>query len=222
MLLKLYWLVIILLIKIYNTLLGDKVREYRGIKLYLTRNIFSPVRTISTGMILDYLDKLDLADKHVCDLGTGSGVIAIFCAKKSARVVASDISPIAVRVARINSYINNVKVDLRQCDLFQCYSENEKFDIIIFNPPYFPVRVNNFVDAMYASGENYSTIIRFLLSSKKKLLEGGFILITLTSLIDIDLILGIARKIGYSVEKILERDGMPLEKLFLYKLSLVS
>jgi len=210
----------------YNALLGDEVRSYRGMKLYLPKNVFSPVRTISTDLIIDYLDRYvdekNLENKLICDLGTGSGAIAIYCAKRSAKVVASDISPSAIRTTRINSYLNNVKIDLRLCDLFECYNKHERFNIIIFNPPYFPIRINNYIDAMYACGENYLTIIRFLVSSKKRLLKSGYILITLSSLIDINLILRIAKKIGYSIEKVLERKGMPFETLLLYKLTLDS
>lgn len=224
MLLFIYWLFIIFLIRVYNTLLGGGIRYYKGMKLYLSKNVFSPIRTISTDLIVDYIEanEKEVENKLVCDLGTGSGAIAIYCAKKSAKVVASDINPLAIRIARINSFLNNVKVDLRLCDLFECYDKDEKFNIIIFNPPYFPVKIRNYIDAMYACGRNYSTIIRFLAFSKKRLMRNGYILITLSSLINANLILKIARRIGYSVERVLERKGMPFETISLYKLSLDS
>lgn len=155
-------------------------------------------------------------------MGTGSGAIAIYCAKKGAKVIASDISFLAARTAKLNSRLNKVNLDIRECDLFDCYVPGEEFDIIIFNPPFFPVRIKNDSSAMYASGENYDTIIRFFVQSKKRLRENGFVLITLSSLIQTELILGAAKKLGYSIEKIYERKGMPLEKLYLYKLSLTS
>ena len=72
----------------------------------------------------------------VCDLGTGSGAIAI--ALKKARpdwkVTATDISQAALQIARQNTQINNCKIDFIQSDI---YSEiNTKYDLLISNPPY--------------------------------------------------------------------------------------
>lgn len=223
---KLYWFVIILLIKIYNWFLGNRVHHYRGMKLYLPKNVFSPIRTITTDMIIDYLEKNygdeGLSGKLVCDMGTGSGVIGIYCAKRGAEVIASDISSIAIKTARINCFLNNVKIILRECDLFTCYEADERFDLIIFNPPFFPLEPHNEVSAMYAAGEKYRKIIEFLIDSRRRVNRDGIILITLSSIINERHILDIAKELGYIINKVMERKGMPMETLSLYKLSLIS
>ena len=72
----------------------------------------------------------------VLDLATGSGIIAIFCAEKAKRVVATDINPKAIEFAKFNAILNNAenKIEFRTGDLFNPVKEL-KFDLIIWNGP---------------------------------------------------------------------------------------
>ena len=80
--------------------------------------------------------------KNVLDVGTGSGCIACTIAKRTnATVLGVDISSDALRIALDNVTrlgINNRAV-FRKSDLFSKIREEEKFDMIISNPPYIPV-----------------------------------------------------------------------------------
>lgn len=82
--------------------------------------------------------------KKVLDIGTGSGCIACTIAKNTdATVLGVDISSDALRIALDNVTrlgINNRAV-FRKSDLFEKVREEEKFDIIISNPPYIPRQV---------------------------------------------------------------------------------
>ena len=71
----------------------------------------------------------------IIDLGTGSGCIAITLKKElNANVTALDISKEAIDVAKANAKINNVNINFINEDM-TTYSNN-KFDVIISNPPY--------------------------------------------------------------------------------------
>jgi release factor glutamine methyltransferase len=73
----------------------------------------------------------------VLDMGTGSGVCAVFAARHAQRVVAVDINPAAVRCAGINAMLNAVehRLTVRLGDLFAPVA-GERFDLILFNPPF--------------------------------------------------------------------------------------
>ncbi len=79
--------------------------------------------------------------KTVLDLGTGSGCIACMVAKlTNATVIGADISFEAIETAFKN--MENLKLFnralFRKSDLFSMIREDEKFDVIVSNPPYIP------------------------------------------------------------------------------------
>lgn len=76
-------------------------------------------------------------------------MISLVCAKYGAKVVCCDINPIAVNLTKGN-YIENESIlkgfiEVRYGDLFSVLRENEKFDVIIFNPPYLPIKKNDLI-----------------------------------------------------------------------------
>lgn len=76
---------------------------------------------------------------HIVDVGTGSGAIAVVLAHElpDAYVYATDISGDALEIARANATRLQVDDDIefRQADLLDGYAD-EKFDIVVSNPPY--------------------------------------------------------------------------------------
>ncbi len=77
----------------------------------------------------------------IADVGTGSGCIAISIAKyaPNTEVTAIDISEEALEVARKNAYSIGVsdRISFVRSDLFSSLTD-ERFDIILSNPPYIP------------------------------------------------------------------------------------
>ena len=89
-----------------------------------------------------YLSTLNSQPSTALDFGTGTGCIAIALAAKcpSAKIVATDISPDALALARENAARNNVadRIEFRQGDGVAALSAEIRFDLIISNPPYIP------------------------------------------------------------------------------------
>lgn len=89
-------------------------------------------------------ETLQLIERHMlkkelalADIGTGSGIIAITmkCELPQAQVTATDISQPALQTAAENAEELNADVDFRLGDLTKPI-ENEKWDVILSNPPY--------------------------------------------------------------------------------------
>lgn len=74
---------------------------------------------------------------RVLEVGTGSGAVAIHCARRGADVVATDLSPAALRLASKNARRNGVRIQFLQADLLQGLRASA-FDVVAFNPPYLP------------------------------------------------------------------------------------
>jgi methylase of polypeptide subunit release factors len=71
------------------------------------------------------------------DMGTGSGIGAIFLARRGYKVIGVDISAEAVRCAEINILLNRLedRVEIRQGDLFAPVRDH-RFQLVTFNPPF--------------------------------------------------------------------------------------
>ena len=77
---------------------------------------------------------------RILDIGTGSGAIAISLAKlvKESKIVAVDISPEALKIARKNAERRGADVEFVEADALEDLSHLGEFDVIVSNPPYIP------------------------------------------------------------------------------------
>jgi release factor glutamine methyltransferase len=109
-----------------------------GLTIELHSKVYEPAE--DTYLLLQTIDVHP--DETVLEIGTGTGIIALDCARKGARVVCSDINPYAVRLARHNIAINQRfltgSIEVRQGDLFSVVHSSEHFEAVVFNPPYLP------------------------------------------------------------------------------------
>ncbi|MGO1974975.1 MAG: DUF7059 domain-containing protein [Propionibacteriaceae bacterium] len=69
------------------------------------------------------------------DLGTGCAVQSLHLARHADQVVATDVNPRALDLARLTCRLNEVPVDLRPGSLYEPVA-GERFDLIVTNPPY--------------------------------------------------------------------------------------
>ena len=123
--------------------------------------------------------KLISPDATVLDMGTGSGICALFAARHTARVVAVDVSPAAVRCARLNATLNHLedRVDVRLGDLFEPVA-GQRFDLVLFNPPFLVGAPKDYRDAAWRSED---TAQRFAAGLSEHLAPGGAALVLLSS-----------------------------------------
>ncbi len=151
-----------------------------GLPILVLPRVFNP-KLFRTGELLaDTLDaRLVAPGSRVLDMGTGSGVGAVTAARLGARVVAVDINPHAVRCARINAILNEVeaRVDVRHGDLFAPVA-GERFDVVLFNPPYYRGTPRHILDAAWRSED---VAERFACSLPGHLRSGGRALVLLST-----------------------------------------
>jgi len=90
--------------------------------------------------------------RRALDMGTGSGIGAVFAARLGYRVTAVDVNPQAVRCARINALLHGLeeRIEVRLGDLFAPVA-GERFDLVLFNPPFFRGTPRGALDAAWRS-----------------------------------------------------------------------
>ena len=87
-----------------------------------------------TAALLDNITVRKPVDSAL-DIGTGCGVQALIATRHAEHVVATDLNPAAVNVARFNAVLNDVEIEALEGSLFEPV-EGRTFDLIVANPPF--------------------------------------------------------------------------------------
>ena len=156
------------------------IRQVDGTPIMVLPGVFDGIRLRSGAFLAQTFAALPIpANAQVLDLGTGSGIGAIFAARRAARVVATDINPEAVRCAQVNALALHLdhKIETRMGDLFEPV-HGEQFDVILFNPPFYRGQPRDMADRAWRSPDVFD---RFVHELPAHLCPGGFALIVLST-----------------------------------------
>jgi len=159
-------------------------------------------------LLAKYVDKF--AKGKVLDLGTGSGIQAETALRHTKDVLAVDIDKESV------NYVKKKKIRAIISDLFS--NIKEKFDLIIFNPPYLPEeKLEDDESRKITTGGKYGYEIleRFFSQASKYLNKNGKILIVFSSLTRKNKIDKIIKNYNFKF-KLLEGQKMFFEKIYCY------
>lgn len=192
---------------------------YKGEAFTIDPDVYEPAE--DTFLLADNLNVRD--GERVLELGTGCGLLAILAARAGARVVATDISPLALACARKNADAHCASdfIDFRLGNLFEPV-DGERFDLVIFNPPYLPVRddeaIGTNIDLAWEAGpEGRAVIDPFLEGLSSHLVENGRALFVQSSLSNIAKTLFALRTRDFKVDVMSKK--LPFEKLFLLRVA---
>lgn len=139
---------------------SDRPFNYKNLKLIITKGIFHPAFYYSSIILAKFTENLDLQNKKVLEIGSGSGLISLVAASKGAIVTAIDLNPDAVACTQQNAIRNNLSFNCFKSDLFHSLPPT-KFDVILINPPYFPQEPSNNEQLAWYCGLNHSYFHRF-------------------------------------------------------------
>ena len=121
-------------------------QEFMGLSFYVDSNVLIPQP--DTEILVEEVINLCKENDKILDLCTGSGAIGISIAKnvKGSQVIMSDISEQALEIAKNNAKNNEVidKCNFILSNMFE--NIQEKFDVIVSNPPYIKTEVINTLD----------------------------------------------------------------------------
>lgn len=129
-------------------------KEFMKLSFFVDKNVLIPRQ--DTEILVE--EVINIAKKNnakkILDLCTGSGAIAVSLAKylPQAEITAIDISNDALKIAKKNAISNNVQnqITFISSDMFTNLGE-EKFDIIVSNPPYIKTNVIKNLDIQVQS-----------------------------------------------------------------------
>ncbi len=205
----------------YRLIGRDRYNDFRlervhGRRFVVTPSVFNPKLPRTGAFLASHLDsRLVQREWDVLDMGTGSGVCAVFAAAHARRVVAVDINPAAVRCAGINALLNHVerKIDVRQGDLFGSVA-GERFDLILFNPPFVRGTPRDDRDSAWRSND---VAERFAAGLGAHLKVGGSALVILSTFGDGLVFLREFQKHGFQVSVLAERRFVN-ERLTIFRL----
>lgn len=111
-------------------------KEFMKMEFIVSEDVLIP--RADTEILVEEVIEKAKGKKNVLDMCTGSGIIAVSLAKycKWLNITATDISEKALKIALENSntLLEEKQIKFIKSDLFE--NINEKFDIIVSNPPY--------------------------------------------------------------------------------------
>lgn len=109
--------------------------NFYGLDLLVDKRALIP--RYETEILVDLIINDNSNNKKILDIGTGSGAISLALSKnlKDSKIIGVDISKKAIDLANENKIKLNINnVEFKESDIFS--NIDEKFDIIVSNPPY--------------------------------------------------------------------------------------
>lgn len=143
--------------------------------------------------------------QSVLEIGTGSGIVAMYASKLTDEITVTDINFDACRLAEKNFRENGIEnIEILFGNMFEPV-RNRKFDVILFNTPYLPTEegevLEDTINYAFDGGLNGRKVIDvFLNEVGNHLNEGGIVQLIQSSLSGNEETLNMLDKSGFIAE----------------------
>ena len=143
--------------------------------------------------------------QSVLEIGTGSGIVAMYASRLTDDITVTDINFDACELARKNFTENGIEnIEILWGNLFEVV-ENKKFDVILFNTPYLPTEddevLDNTINYAFDGGLNGRKVIDLFLNEVgNHLNDGGIVQMIQSSLSGNDETLARLDEMGFIAE----------------------
>jgi len=182
--------------------------EVDGVKVCIYPNVFSPAYFTDSKWFVKTVPKI-VGQRRFLEIGTGTGIVALFVGLNGADVSATDINPAAVKNAKYNFEKYGINVKTYCGDMYEPLPRDAKFDVIFWNHPF--NRGENQEEMLLKSGFDfeYSSIERYITHAHSYLNPNGRLLLGTSNFALLSEIEQLANKNGYTMV-LLEKAKIPL------------
>jgi len=197
----------------------EKIKEHKepyevilgGITLTVFPNVFSPKYFTDSLWFAEQLPEI-IGQSSLLEIGTGTGIIGLFCALHGAHVTVTDINTDAVKNAKFNFERHKINIPVYLGSVYQPLTEDQKFDFIFWNHPF-----NNWEtpveETLLLAGldHNYEATTAYISGASRHLTKHGRLLLGTGNNADIKTLQALASANGYLL-KLLKEGILPLEE----------
>jgi HemK-related putative methylase len=153
-----------------------------GLTIEAPAGVYHPTPNSSSELFLRNLKAMERSRVNkVLEIGAGCGAISLYIASHwNAKVLASDISPVAIETIEKNAAANGLKIETIKSDLFEKIEERD-FDLIIFNAPLIDKEPENNVERDSLCDPGGQIMRRYLEQAGQFLKKGGVAIVSICS-----------------------------------------
>ncbi|MBO6122949.1 MAG: methyltransferase [Methanobrevibacter sp.] len=151
-------------------------------------------------------DNLEISEgQSVLEIGTGSGIVAMYASRLTDKITVTDINFDACELARRNFRDNGIEgIEILFGNLFEPVKER-KFDVILFNTPYLPTEddevIDDTINYAFDGGVNGRKVIDLFLNEVgNHLNDGGIVQLIQSSLSGNEETLKMLDELGFIAE----------------------
>ena len=200
---------------------STRVTRAADFRLIVRPTVFHPRRFITSEFFASFISRLDLSDKRVADVGTGSGILALAAARAGAEtVIAADINPNAALTAAENARANGFgeRIGAVCSNLLSALAPRPLFDVILSSPPKHAGEPRDVTDRGWHAGPAFRDVIALFEQARERLKPGGRVYVMVSSDSYLDLFSKMIDKAGFRA-KLVREYSIFIESFIIYELS---